>query len=75
MAEREDLRVVRQGVVNLQWSNMFPKAVLVNGKTLKSDHRPLCVDTESGAQPAQSYSRPRCFEARWLNEETVHEIV
>jgi hypothetical protein len=54
MAEREDLRVVRQGVVNLQWSNMFPKAVLVNGKTLKSDHRPLCVDTESGAQPAQS---------------------
>ena len=47
-----------RGVANAQWRILFPNAVLVNGETLKSDHRPLRVDIESaGAQPAQSNSR------------------
>jgi endonuclease/exonuclease/phosphatase family metal-dependent hydrolase len=71
MRERLD-----RGVVNAQWRNMFPSAELVNGEFLKSDHRPICVNTEtSGVQEVRSNCRPRHFEARWLKEDTVQEMV
>lgn len=64
-----------RGVVNAQWRDMFPRVVLVNGEMLKSDHRPICVDTERpGVQQGQA-NYPRCFEARWLKEDTVQEVV
>ena len=37
------------GVANTQWNLLFPSAQLKNGEMVKSDHRPLVVDTE-GAQ-------------------------
>lgn len=65
-----------RGAANIQWTNMFPEAVLVNGETLKSDHRALSVETENtSAQLPQSKRRPKHFEARWLKEDTVQEVV
>lgn len=63
-----------RGVVNNQWSNMFPHARLVNCEVLGLDHRPIMVDTEF---LTQSYgdSKVRRFEARWLQEETVEAMV
>ena len=55
---------------------MFPNARLVNSEMVKSDHRPLIVNTDflSGANE-QLHRSPKRFEARWLKEETVEEIV
>ena len=65
-----------RGIANVQWSIKFPNAKLVNAETIKSDHRPIVMSTEY----LKDYSRschhgPRRFEARWLKEETVEEVV
>ena len=65
-----------RGVANAQWRNLFPNAVLVNEETLKSDHRPICVTTEVlDVQQGRANHSPRHFEARWLKEDTVQEVV
>lgn len=64
-----------RGVANAQWRGAFPGAELVNGEYLKSDHRPICVTTESPGVQLVHSNRPRFFEARWLKEETVQEVV
>lgn len=65
-----------RGVANDLWNVMFLNAILANREMLKSDHRPLILDTE-GMQRESTHSREgaRRFEARWLKEETVAEIV
>ena len=40
----------------------------------KSDHRPIVVDTE-GVDVPHVGERKKQFEARWLSEATVNEIV
>jgi len=35
-----------RGVANPEWNIMFPNARLVNGEMVKSDHRPLIVNTD-----------------------------
>jgi len=47
------------------------------GEMVKSDHRPLILDTTgvSGDTTVPSRGGVRRFEARWLKEETVNEIV
>jgi hypothetical protein len=47
------------GVANAQWRNMFPSAKLVNGEFHKSDHWPICVNT----QEVRANCRLRRFEA------------
>lgn len=65
-----------RGVTNAQWSNLFPNASLANGETIKSDHRPLIVDTDQAdTLRVSAGGSPKRFEARWLKEESVHEIV
>jgi hypothetical protein len=64
-----------RGVANVQWNILFQEAQLTNGEMVKSDHRPLIVDTDSAAEHIPNAGRPRRFEARWLKEETVEEIV
>ncbi|XP_021321426.1 uncharacterized protein LOC110437330 [Sorghum bicolor] len=63
-----------RGVINDQWREMFPNAELVNGEYLKFDHRPLSVRTES-LQGHYQVSCTKRFEAKWLKEETVQEVV
>ena len=65
-----------RGVANAQWRILFPNAVLVNGETLKSDHRPICVTTEApDVQQGRANHSPGRFEARWLKEDTMQEVV
>lgn len=64
-----------RGVTNAQWNMLFPDAQLTNGEMVKSYHRPLVVNTDgSNGQPTQK-EKPRRFEARWLKEETMEEII
>jgi hypothetical protein len=64
-----------RGVVNDQWNACFPFASLINSETTRSDHRPLLVDTEYLSNTHGSTDRPRRFEARWLQEDVVEEMV
>jgi hypothetical protein len=64
-----------RGTANAGWNTLFPNAQLINGEMVKSDHRPLIVNTEGCSSFALPRSGPRRFEARWLKEETVEEIV
>lgn len=67
--ERLDL-----GVANMQWTNLFPMARLTNSEMTKSDHRPILLETEYLAD-THGREGARRFEARWLREDTVEEIV
>lgn len=61
-----------RGVSNAQWNALFPTARLENGGMLNSDHSPLIVETVVRADSDANTRRgPKCFEARWLKEETV----
>ena len=49
---------------------------LVNGEMTKWDHRPLIVDTDFQSDQANLHRQGvKRFDARWLKEETVEEIV
>lgn len=63
-----------RGVANTHWNILFLEAHLTNGEMVKSDHRPLIVDTYSRGHSSHTEG-PRRFEARWFKEETVEEIV
>lgn len=64
-----------QGVANAQWNILFLEAQLVNGEMVKFDHRPIIVETDCIIGQSGRREGPRRFEARWLKEETVEEIV
>jgi hypothetical protein len=63
-----------RAVANAEWRQMFPNARVVNCEMLKSDHRPVSIDTE-GMEGLNMRDGPRRFEVRWLKEETVEEII
>lgn len=64
-----------RGVVNDSWNNLFPHASLINRETSRSDHRPILVDTEYLSTSHAITNGPWIFEARWLQEDTVEEMV
>jgi hypothetical protein len=64
-----------RAVGNERWSAMFPFAAVINKEHSRSDHRPIVVDTEYHVGMCPSRRSARQFEARWLKEETVEEIV
>ena len=65
-----------RGVTNASWNDLFPTARLKNGEMTKSDHRPLIVDTVVLATNDDHERRGfKRFEARWLKEETIEEMV
>jgi hypothetical protein len=70
MRERLD-----RGVVNDSCNNLFPHASLINKETTRSDHQPILVDTEYQSTSHVITNGPRIFEARWLQEDTVEEMV
>ena len=64
-------------VCNVKWSNKFPKVGIINEEHVHSDHRPLILDTKYFDENIFNCAKGRVkqFEARWLKEETVGEIV
>jgi hypothetical protein len=63
-----------RGLANGAWNQLHPMATLVNSEMTKSDNRPLVVDTEGG-DVVQCGEMKKQFEAHWLSEATVNEIV
>jgi hypothetical protein len=47
----------------------------VNGEIVKSDRRPIIVNTSRVIRQFLRRKGPKRFEARWLKEETAEEIV
>jgi hypothetical protein len=64
-----------RGAVNDQWNTLFPFASLINSETTWSDHRPLLVDTEFLNKQQGQIQGPKRFEARWLQEEEIENMV
>lgn len=65
-----------RAVANAGWVQLHPHASLCNLEMGKSNHRPICLDMEHLAGVADSSPIYKMkFEARWLSEETVEEVV
>ena len=65
-----------RAVTNADWMAMHSHATLCNLEMGKFDHRPILLDTEDLAGVEERKPKyDRRFEARWLEEETVEEIV
>ena len=55
---------------------MFPLAVVINEDFGKSDHRPIVINTEYNSGMSEVRSRgPLRFEARWLCENSIENII
>jgi len=63
-----------RGVSNAAWNMLFPNAKLTHEGMVKSDHRPILLDTEGLEDDGVKHSTKR-FEARWLKEETVEAMI
>ena len=65
-----------RAVANAGWILMHPLAGLCNLEMGKSDHWPILLDTDHLFGVADSSPiHKKKFEARWLAEDTVEEIV
>lgn len=63
-------------VYNAGFHGLFPHATVTNAPHLKSDHRPVVLDTEGDeADHIHQGQRQHQFEARWLQENEVMERV
>ena len=73
----EILERLDRAVCNLAWANKFPRAAVINEEHVHSDHRPIVLDMEYWDEKIfkSQEGRVKQFEARWLKEETVTEIV
>jgi hypothetical protein len=64
-----------RALANGQWMNMHPGAVLQHLGYIRSDHRPILLDTEFQAGIGRQKHGPRRFEAKWLREEGFRQVV
>ena len=66
-----------RALCNDLWAEKFPYAAVVHEQHVHSDHRPVLLDTDfyKSGMEQQPRNHKRMFEARWLNEETVNEII
>jgi hypothetical protein len=63
-----------RAIANRSWQDMHPEAAVQHLEYMRSDHRPILLDTEYQAIPSnQHYTRK--FEAKWLKEESFNEVV
>jgi hypothetical protein len=64
-----------RAVANPAWITMHPGAVLQHLGYIKSDHRPIILDTEYKPDLPTHTAGPRQFEAKWLREPGFRQIV
>jgi hypothetical protein len=62
-----------RGIANGDWSVMHPEASVQHLDYIKSDHRPILVNTEANIQ--QRSPKKKRFEAKWLQEKGFQEKV
>ena len=64
-----------RAVCNGQFLGLCPHVKVRNAPHSKSDHRPIFVDTEGDVAGDQHRQFQKQFEARWLQEENVMQLV
>ena len=65
-----------RALCNEKWADIFPYAAVIHEHHVHSDHRPILLAPEYySAVMGQKQRGERRFEARWLSESTVDEIV
>ena len=69
MRERLD-----RAVINGSWATMHPRAVLQHLDFIRSDHRPILLDTDLQVMPVLHHG-PKRFEGKWLKEEGFKQEV
>jgi hypothetical protein len=61
---------------NESWAQLFPYASLANLDMIRSDHRPILMDSDYYRTTANSGKiKRKRFEGKWLNEEGIQEVV
>uniref|UniRef100_A0A2N9HQ32 Endonuclease/exonuclease/phosphatase domain-containing protein n=1 Tax=Fagus sylvatica TaxID=28930 RepID=A0A2N9HQ32_FAGSY len=74
--KREGLANIKErlnrGVCDLDWQSLFPKAGIKHLGALKSDHRPILLDTH---MDDQKIVQPFHFEAMWTKDESSNGVV
>jgi hypothetical protein len=58
-------------VATNDWNTMHPGATVKHLGYIRSDHRPILLDTEYQNEAGQQHSGPRRFEAKWLREKKL----
>ena len=64
-----------RAVANGQWALMHPHAVVLHLDYIRSDHRPILLDTEYYQPSVHVRSGKKRFEAKWLHESGFIEEV
>jgi hypothetical protein len=65
-----------RAVANGAWITMHPGAILQNLEFIKSDHRPILLDTDYKEFYPPVNPGPKRFEAKWIQETDFrHEVV
>lgn len=65
-----------RAVCNASFHGLFPSVVVTNAPHVKSDHRPIVLDTKgTDAGTFQQGHGQRQFEARWLKEKEMVDRV
>jgi hypothetical protein len=64
-----------RAISNGKWMKMHPGAVLQHLGYIRSDHRPILLDTEYQMGVGRQKHGPRRFEAKWLREEGCRQVV
>jgi hypothetical protein len=65
-----------RAVANNLWSDLYPHATLINSEMTRSDHRPIVMGLTYLADHHEGErGRKKRFEARWLQEDTVEEMI
>jgi hypothetical protein len=62
-------------VVNGAWSVMHPTTGVQHLEYIKSEHRPILLETEIQQHAPRNQSKSKCFKARWLQEKGFQEKV
>jgi hypothetical protein len=64
-----------RAVATNAWSIMHPGPMVQHLGYIRSDHRPILLDTDYHAGAAQGRSGPHRFEAKWLRENNFRDVV
>jgi hypothetical protein len=63
-----------RATANSDWLAMHPDASLTHLESIKSDHRPILLDTEPHVS-VPNHSPSMKFEAKWFKEDSFREVV
>jgi hypothetical protein len=66
---------LERAVANNAWDLLHPGALVQHLGYIRSDHRPILLDTDAHQVQLNNHNGPRRFEAKWLREPKFREVV